>query len=332
LEKFELELAAYVGTGSAIGVSSGTDALLVLLMALGVKPGDEVVTSTYSFFAAGGCIARLGARPVFADIDPDTFNLDPESTEAALTDRTVGIIPVHLFGQCAPMDPILKLAEKRDLWVVEDAAQAIGATYGGKSAGSMARGGTFSFFPAKNLGGLGDAGGVVTDDPALADTVRLLREHGSRPKFEHRMVGGNFRMDSLQAAFLSVKLSHLKNWEAGRRAVARGYDQMLSDLEHLTLPRESNGCRHVYNQYVVRSNKRDELRDALNRGGIKCAVFYPIPLHLQPCFSDLGYKAGDLPKSEIAAKQALAIPIDPLLEQGEQSRVVEIIRSELIRD
>jgi dTDP-4-amino-4,6-dideoxygalactose transaminase len=333
VERFEALLAEKVGTGFALGLSSGTDALLASLMALGVGRGDEVVTTGYSFFATAGAIARLGARPVFADIDPRTFNLDPAAAAAAITDRTVGILPVHLFGQCAEMDRIREIAQRRGLWLVEDAAQALGASFRGRFAGTMGEVAAHSFFPAKNLGALGDAGAITTDDADLAARLRALREHGAEPKFHHARVGGNFRLDALHAALLTVKLPHVDAWESGRRAVAERYRALLGGVEGIALPVEVDGSRHVYNQYVirVRNGLRDSVRQALTAACIGCAVYYPEPLHLQPCFEPLGYRDGDLPQAEQAAKECLAIPIDPYLDEGDQQRIADALKEALRR-
>jgi dTDP-4-amino-4,6-dideoxygalactose transaminase len=331
VERFEESLAAAVGAPHAVGVSSGTDALLALMTALDVGPGDEVITTPFTFFATAGAIARRGATPVFADIEPASFNLDPSAVAAAVTERTVGVVPAHLFGQTAEMDPLVELADQRGLWVVEDAAQAIGARYRGRSAGTLARAAALSFFPAKNLGALGDAGAVLTGDGELAVRVRALREHGAAPKYHHRVVGGNFRLDALQAALLQVKLPLLAGWQQGRRRVAGRYAELLGGIEGLVLPVELDGRVHVYNQYVVRAGhgRRDDLRDALVEAGIGCAVYYPEPLHLQPCFASLGHRRGDLPEAERAAREALALPIDPHLTEGDQQRICDVIRRTL---
>ncbi|MDJ0765884.1 MAG: DegT/DnrJ/EryC1/StrS family aminotransferase [Myxococcota bacterium] len=327
VEQFEADLAAHVGCKFAVGVSSGTDALLAGMMALDVRPGDEIITTPYTFFSTAGCIARLGARPVFADIDPVTFNIDPAGIGAVITDRTVGIIPVHLFGQCADMDPILEIAEARGLWVLEDAAQALGATYKRYKAGSLGRLSALSFFPAKNLGALGDAGAVLTNNAALAKKIQMLRQHGSQTKYCHDLVGGNFRLDALQAGWLSAKLPHVLDWEAGRRSVAQRYRAGLGIVDGLVLPQEVPQQRHVFNQYVIRikTPKRDRVRQALTQNGIGCAVYYPHPLHLQPCFAHLGYNRGDFPESERAAEEALALPMDPLLGETAQERVIHTV-------
>jgi len=325
--RFEEELAAQVGVRRAVGVSSGTDALLVAMMALGVRPGDEVITTPYPFFATAGCVSRLGAKPVFVDIAPDGFDIDPALIEAAVTDRTVGIIPVHLFGRCADMDAVGRIAADRGLWVLEDAAQSIGATHGGRQAGTMGTVGTYSFFPAKNLGALGDGGAVVTSDEALADRMVALRNHGSRTKYHHEEVGGNFRLDALQAAFLSVKLPALRGWEDGRRAVAARYAEAFAGVAGLTAPAADPAGRHVFNQYVVRiaGGRRDRVKAALEAAGIGCAIYYPAPLSVQPCFAYLGGKEGDFPEAERASRETLAIPVDPLLTAAQQARIIEAV-------
>lgn len=309
---FEKAIAAYVGCEHAIGVSSGTDALLVALMALDVGPGDEVVTTPFSFFATGGCIARLGAKPVFVDIEEGSFNLDPKLVAAAITDRTKAIVPVHLFGQSADVAAL----RAHGLPIVEDAAQALGASSAAGNVGTLGELGCFSFFPSKNLGCFGDGGLVTTNDAALAEKVRILRAHGSKPKYFHAVVGGNFRLDALQAAILSVKLPLLDGWHQGRRANAERYDALFAEAklptERLrTPPRLHEG--HVYNQYVIRTDRRDALQTRLDEAGIATAIYYPLPLHLQGCFSELGYAEGDLPVSERAAKEVLALPVYPEL-------------------
>lgn len=329
VETLEHQLAAHCGTSHAVGVSSGTDALLAAFMALNVQPGDEVITSTYTFFATAGSIVRLGARPVFVDVGEDSFNLDPAAIEAAITARTVGIVPVHLFGQCADMDAVLDIAAKRDLWVVEDAAQAIGAEHRGRRAGSLGKMGVYSFFPAKNLGGLGDGGAVVTSDAALASRLKVLREHGSMNRYAHELVGANFRLDALQAGFLSVKLPHLRGWEEGRRRNAAFYREHLGSLASLRLPQELEHKRHVFNQFVVRSPRREALKASLEQKQIGCAVYYPTPLHLQPCFAQLGGKPGDCPVAEAMSQDSLALPIDPLLSTDQLGEVVAAVKEAL---
>ena len=324
---FEEELAEYVGAKRAVGVSSGSDALIVALMGLGVEPGDEIITSSFTFFATVGAIVRLGAKPVFVDIDPVTFNTAADRIEAAVTERTVGVLPVHLFGQSADMDPINAVAEKRGLWVCEDAAQAIGALYHGRMCGTMGTLGTYSFFPAKNLGCCGDGGAVVTDDEDLGERVNVLKNHGSKPKYYHRLVGGNFRLDGLQAALLSVKLPHLKTWEAQRRGAAARYAELLADSPLFVTPVEVPGCYHVYNQYELRvlDGRRDAVHEKLKEAGVGCAIYYPVPLHLQECFADLGYKKGDLPETEKACDEVIAVPI--LVEPSVCDEVVQVLTS-----
>jgi dTDP-4-amino-4,6-dideoxygalactose transaminase len=331
-EAFERALAERLGVRHAVGVSSGTDALLVSLMALGVGPGDEVVTSPFSFFASAGVVARLQARPVFVDIDPVTFNLDPGRLEAAIGPRTKAIQPVHLYGQCADMEPILEIARRRGLAVIEDACQAIGATYRGKPAGSMGSIGAFSFYPTKNLGAAGDAGAVATNDDTMAASLRSLRVHGSAATYHHERVGGNFRLDALQAAVLQAKLPYLDLWNERRRAIAARYGELLVGLARsgcLTLPAEAGNRRHVYHQYVVRVDGRDRVRKSLSERGIGTAVFYPIPLHLQDCFTDLGGREGDFPAAEQAAREALALPMFAELTDAEIERVAEALSESL---
>ena len=309
VKELEKLLAEYCDCADAVGVSSGTDALLASLMTLGVSVGDEVITTPYTFFATGGCIWRTGARPVFVDIEPDTFNIDPSKIEAAITDKTKAIMPVHLFGQVAEMDPIVDIAAKRDLYVIEDAAQAIGATYKGQKAGSFGTTGCFSFFPSKNLGGLGDGGMVVAKDADLPERLRQCRNHGSKPKYYHKWVGGNFRLDTLQAAGLIVKLRHLDDWSAKRRANAARYGELFADFEPVKTPVIRNHNVSIFNQYILRVPKRDKLREFLKENNIGCEVYYPLSLHEQECFGDLGYKRGDFPESESAADETIALPI-----------------------
>jgi len=324
-EAFEKSLAERLGVRHVLGVASGTDALLVALMALGVGPGDEVVTSPFSFFASAGAVARLGAKPVFVDIDSATFNLDPSRLERALTPRTKAIQPVHLYGQTADMEPILEIARRRAIPVLEDACQAIGATHGGRPAGTLGTLGAFSFYPTKNLGAAGDAGAVATDDDALAALVKSLRVHGSTATYFHDRVGGNFRMDALQAAVLSVKLPRLDGWIERRRAIAKRYDALFADAARagrLVLPVEAPGRRHVYHQYVVRVADRNALKARLAERGIGSSVFYPVPLHLQKCFAALGGREGDFPQAERAAQEVLALPMFAELTDAEVDRVV----------
>jgi dTDP-4-amino-4,6-dideoxygalactose transaminase len=324
VEALEREVAAYSHCQYGIGVSSGTDALLVALMALGVGSGDEVITTPYTFFATAGAIARLGARPVFVDIDPLTYNIDPAGIEAVITPRTRAIIPVHLYGQMADMDPIMAIAQQHGLAVIEDAAQAIGAEYHGRRAGSIGQMGCFSFFPSKNLGGFGDAGMVTTNDPDLAARLRLLRGHGAQPKYYHQLLGGNFRLDAIQAAVLRVKLRHLDTWTAARQQNAARYRELLADAP-LQLPFDAGYGRHIYNQFVIRSERRDALMAHLKAHQIGTEIYYPLPMHLQTCFSDLAYQQGAFPQSEAAAQETLAIPIYPELGEEQQAAVVEAI-------
>jgi len=324
LDRFEAELAQRLGVRHAIGVSSGTDALLVALMALGVGPGDEVVTSPFSFFASAGVVARLGARPVFVDIDPATFCMDPARLDAAITPRTKAIEPVYLYGQCADMREIGEIARRRGVPILEDACQAVGATYGGRPAGALGALGAFSFYPTKNLGAAGDAGAVTTDDDALAEQVRILRVHGGLATYHHERVGGNFRMDALQAAVLSVKLPRLDAWNARRRRIAERYREMLGDAGRegrVGLPAEGPNREHVWHQYVVRVRGRDAVRKRLSERGVATSVFYPVPLHLQECFSELGGREGDFPESERAAREVLALPMFAELRDDEVERV-----------
>src|ERR1051326_1578037 len=312
VKALESEIASYCGSAHAIGVSSGTDALLVAMMALDIKPGDEVITSPYSFSAAADSIARLGATPVFVDINPRTFNIEPAAISARLNSRTRAIIPVHLFGQIADMTSILEIAHKSKLHVIEDAAQAIGAELNGLRAGSIGDMGCISFYPSKNLGGFGDGGMITTKDGSLADRIRLLRSHGSRTKYYNELLGGNFRLDEIQAAVLRVKLRHLETWTEARRRNAALYRRELGGVKSVTLPSEVPNSRHVFNQFVIRSKRRDSLMSHLKEAGIGCEIYYPVPLHLQPCFSHLG---GHFPESEAAAKESLALPVYPELSR-----------------
>jgi dTDP-4-amino-4,6-dideoxygalactose transaminase len=326
----ESEIARYTGVAHAVGVSSGTDALLVTLMALGIEPGDEVVTTPFSFFASAGVVTRLGGRPVFADIDPATFNIDSRAAIAAFTPRTRVVMPVHLFGRLADMEPLIDAAGTAGITVVEDAAQAIGAgEENSPRAGAIGRAGCLSFFPTKNLGAFGDAGMVVTNDESFATAVELLRVHGMRPKYHHHIVGGNFRLDALQAAVLRVKLPFLDAWSAARRRNAARYRDLFSDAAlddgRIVLPTDVAG--HIYNQFVIRVRERDALRSHLADAGVGTEIYYPIPLHLQPCFRDLGYAPGDFPAAEAAANEVLALPIYPELTEAAQAHVVQSIHS-----
>jgi len=328
VEALERELCAALGVPHAIGLSSGTDAILAALMALDIGPGDEVITPTFSFFATAGCVVRTGARPVLVDIEPGTFNIDVDATLSAITPRTRAIIPVHLFGQAAELAPLLAAAGERGIAVIEDAAQAIGGDYHGRPVGTWGAIGCFSFFPSKNLGAFGDAGLVTATDAALARKLRLIRTHGMEPKYHHHLVGANFRIDALQAAVLRVKLPHLPAWSAARRDNASRYRALFASarLDQVTLPVEAPDRTHIYNQFVIRVPERDRLRAHLDAAGIGTEVYYPVPFHLQACFADLGYTAGAFPVAEAAAQQVLALPIYPELTETQQAVVVGAIR------
>ena len=329
VEELEAEVAEYSQTKFGIGVSSGTDAILVALMAIDIQPGDEVITTPYTFFATAGCIARLGAIPVFVDIDPATYNIDPTNIEAAITERTKAIMPVHLYGQMADMDPIMEIANRHNLIVIEDGAQAIGSEYNGRRAGSIGHMGTFSFFPSKNLGGLGDGGMVVTNDAELAERLNILRKHGSQPKYYHKFVGGNFRLDAIQAAPLRVKLRYLDSWSTARQKNADTYRSMFAEanLPGLEMPVAHAHNRHIYNQFIVRTPHRDSLMAHLKTNKIGCEIYYPVPMHTQECFAYLGCKADDFPLSESAALETVAIPIYPELTLEMQESVLDVISS-----
>jgi dTDP-4-amino-4,6-dideoxygalactose transaminase len=318
-------VAAYCGGVKAVGVSSGTDALLVALMAEGIGPGDEVITTSYTFFATGGSIARTGATPVFVDIDPETLNLDAALAGDRITDRTKAIMPVHLYGQMADMDAVMALADRHGLVVIEDAAQAIGAEHQGYRAGTRGHYGCFSFFPSKNLGGAGDGGMVVSKDPARAARVALLRNHGAQPKYYHNVIGGNFRLDALQAAVVTVKLRHLDAWTEARQSNAKRYDRLFAQCgltsRGVRLPTVV-ASRHIFNQYVIRAPRRDALREHLTAQGVGTEVYYPVPFHLQACFAHLGYRAGDCPESERAANETLALPVYPEVTDEQAEAVV----------
>jgi dTDP-4-amino-4,6-dideoxygalactose transaminase len=329
VEECEKAIARYSGCAYGVGVSSGSDALLACLMAENIGPGDEVITTTYTFFATVGAIARLGATPVLVDIDPVTYNLDVAQVEARVTPQTRAIIPVHLYGQMADMDAVMRIADRHGIVVIEDAAQAIGAEHRGKRAGSIGHYGCFSFFPSKNLGAAGDGGMVVTNDADRASKLSVLRAHGSKPKYFHKVVGGNFRLDALQAAVVTAKLRHLDAWTAARQRNAQRYDRLFSEAG-LVSGSDANSPvvvpvvatdRHIYNQYVVRVDRRDELQAELKKRGIGTEVYYPVPMHLQECFASLGHKTGDFPESERAAKTTLALPVHPELTE-EQARYV----------
>jgi dTDP-4-amino-4,6-dideoxygalactose transaminase len=332
-DAFERAVAEYVGAPHAIGVSSGTDAELMILMALGIGPGDAVVTTPFTFFSTASCVARLGARPVFVDIDPATYNINTAKLAEVLeTAKNVkAIIPVHLFGQCADMERILELGRIHNVPVIEDAAQALGARHALGAAGSMGLAGFYSFYPTKNLGAFGDAGMVVCHDDALATRLRTLRNHGMEPRYYHSLIGGNFRIDALQSAILHIKLPHLDTWSAGRRERAAIYRKAFEErglLDRITLPFESWAAsgvenHHIYNQFVVRVPRRDLVRAALNKAGIGTEVYYPLPLHEQECFQYLGYRRGSFPEAETAAHETLALPIFPELTAEEQEQVID---------
>jgi len=324
----EEEIRPHVGCEFAIACASGSDALLLALMAIGVGPGDEVIVPPFTFVATAGAVARLGARPVFVDIDPATFNLDPRKLEPAITAKTRAVIPVHLFGLAADMDAIAALAARHGLAVIEDAAQAIGAVYNGRPAGSLGTIGCFSFYPTKNLGGAGDGGLLTTHDAALADKLRLLHVHGSRTRYQYELVGLNSRLDALQAAVLRVKLRHLQEWNQARRRAAAQYRALFAEHQltnELALPLEPPACVHVYHQFTIRLRRRDGVQSHLQQCGVPTQIYYPHPLHLQPAFAYLGYHPGDMPQSEAAAREVLSLPMYPELSPDQQRRVVEAI-------
>lgn len=336
--KLEEEVAAYSHCRYALGVSSGTDAILLALMALGVGQGDTVITTTFTFFATAGCIARLGARPLFVDIDPVTFNMSAEGLEQLLSSlsedelsQVKAVVPVHLFGQMADMGRIVPLCKKYGLTIIEDAAQAIGSECPyedtAHKAGSLGDIGCFSFFPSKNLGGVGDGGMVVTNDPSLYEKMKLLRAHGSSPKYYHKVVGGNFRLDEIQAAVLSVKLRYLDSWTERRQKNAKTYDALLSSIpeESLSTPKALPGNRHIYNQFCVRTVKRDELKAYLSENGVRTEIYYPLTMHLQECFTYLGYSAGQFPEAEKASTEVLALPVYPEMREEALEYVAGLI-------
>jgi dTDP-4-amino-4,6-dideoxygalactose transaminase len=330
VQALEEEIAGYSQARFAIGCASGSDALLLALMSCGIGRGDEVITTPFSFFATGGAIARLGARPVFVDIDQQTFNLDPALVAGAITDHTKAIVPVHLYGQCADMDPLLELTAPRGIPIIEDAAQAIGAEDRRRRAGSMGTIGCFSFYPSKNLGGAGDGGMLVTNDLEQARRLQILRVHGEETKYHHRVVGINSRLDALQAAVLRAKLPHLDEWTTGRQRKAQQYESMFLDAglaEQITVPYVRSNTRHIFHQFVirVRDGRRDALREHLRESGVGTDIYYPVPLHLQECFGYLGYKKGELPVAEQAAKETLALPVYPELTDEQQDYVVNRI-------
>ena len=328
VDALEQELAAYIGVGHAVAVSSGTDALLLALMALGIGDGDEVITPTYSFFATAGCVSRLGATPVFVDVDPVTFNADPAAVARAVTPRTRAILPVHLYGLCADMDALLAIARDARVPVIEDAAQAIGSRFGSRQAGTIGDVGCFSFFPSKNLGAFGDGGLVTTNNAALAAEMKLLRNHGAEPKYYHSRIGGNFRLDALQAAVLRVKTPHLAAWTAGRRTNADRYRALFHEFGLHTiveLPVEPAGYTHIYNQFVVRVPDRDALREHLAKDRVSTEIYYPVPFHRQQCFADVPSSNGNFPVADNAATSSLALPIYGELTADQLRHVVASI-------
>ena len=323
--ELEEKLAAYCQARFAVAVASGTDALLVALLAVGVEPGEEVITTPFTFFATAAAVHRVGARPIFVDIDPRTLNLNPELVPQAVTERTRAILPVHLYGQSADMEPLVVLARERRLVIIEDAAQAVGAAYQGQRVGSFGQAACLSFYPTKNLGAYGEGGMVLLEEEEAAERARMLRNHGMREPYEHELVGFNSRMDELQAAVLMVKLRHLDGWNEARRQRATYYDELLADVGDVTRPFVDPRCEHVYHQYVIRAPRRDELLQRCRGRGIGATVFYPRPLHRQPCFSYLGHQDGDFPEAERAAREVVALPIYPELRAEEQEYVVETI-------
>jgi dTDP-4-amino-4,6-dideoxygalactose transaminase len=341
VERCEQAIARYCACAHGVGVSSGTDALLACLMAEHIGPGDEVITTPYTFFATAGAIARVGATPVFVDIDPSTYNLNTAGIRARVTQRTRAIIPVHLYGQMADMEGVMAIAEKHGLIVIEDAAQAIGAEHAGRRAGSIGHYGCVSFFPSKNLGAAGDAGMVVTNDPERADRLKCLRAHGARPKYHHTLLGGNFRLDAIQAAVVSAKLPYLDTWTAARQRNAKQYDRLFREAglasegpqqsRRIGLPTVMTD-RHIFNQYVIRVSRRDEVQTALKARGIGTEVYYPVPMHLQECLAYLGGRAGAFPESERAARETLAIPIHPELSESQARYVVDALHELVIAE
>ncbi len=335
VEAFERELAEYVGAKFAIGCGSGSDALALSLMAMNIKPGDEVITSPFTFGATAGAIARLQAKPVFIDIDPTSFNFDPHDLEAAITPRTRAIMPVHLFGLSADMDHVLYVAEKHHLAIIEDAAQAIGARWKDRSVGNLGTFGCFSFFPSKNLGAAGDGGIVTTNDPDLAQRLRILRVHGAKKKYKYEVLGINSRLDALQAAILRVKLKHLDEWTAGRRRNADNYAKLLAEPNRkgqVSLPVTPENCFHVYNQYSIRAHDRDKLQAYLAACGIPTEIYYPGPLHLEPAFATLGYRRGAFPHAETVCADVLSLPIYPELSLDMQHVIASAIADFYNRD
>ncbi|MBS4192615.1 DegT/DnrJ/EryC1/StrS family aminotransferase [Bacillus sp. FJAT-49705] len=327
VKQLESDIAKYSNAAYGVGVGNGSDAIHIALQAAGVGEGDEVITTAFTFFATGGAVARAGAKPVYVDIDPVTFNIDPSKIEAAITPKTKAVIPVHLYGQMADMDKIKEIADKHQLAVIEDAAQAIGAKYNGRNVGELGTAATYSFFPTKNLGAYGDGGMVVTSDQDLAEKARVIRVHGSKPKYYHHVLGYNSRLDELQAAILNVKFPHLDKWSEARRERAAYYTEKLNEKlsNVIQTPIEKEGNYHVFHQYTLRVPNRDELQSFLKEQGIATMIYYPTPLHVQPVFKDLGYQEGDLPETEKAAKEAISLPMYPELKKEDQDYAVEKI-------
>lgn len=328
VSRFEEALSRYLGVKHSIGVASGSDALLLSYMAIGLKPGDEIITTPFTFFATASSAARLGVKVIFADIKEDTYNLDVDSLEERITPRTRAIVPVHIFGQSVEMDKVVEISEKRGIPIIEDAAQAIGASFGGKKVGGFGILGCFSFFPSKNLGGCGDGGAVVTNDDDLAEMIRMLRVHGSSKRYYHEYVGINSRLDEIQAAVLLVKIKYIDVWNEERRSRAKYYNFLFKEMnlsEFVKTPVESENCYHVYHQYVVRVKDRDLLREFLAEKGISTQIYYPVPLHLQPCFKEWGYSRGFCPVAEKICSEVLALPIYPEISPQAQEYVVESI-------
>lgn len=328
VEGFEQKLAGYCKAHYAVGMSSGTDALIAALMAMDIGPGDEVITTPFTFFATGGCVARVGATPVFVDIRPNTFNIDPFAAAAAVNEKTRAIMPVHLYGLPADMDPILQTARERNLLIIEDAAQAVGAKYGTRPCGSLGHIGCLSFYPTKNLAAAGDAGACLTNDEEIATKLKQVRLHGMGGDYLHDVIGGNFRLDSIQALILDVKIDHLTQWTTQRQRIAQRYDELLAGLPVIT-PESPAGRTHVFHQYTVRvlDGKRDALQQHLSARKIGVRVYYPVPLHLQPCFKYLNYRKGQLPHSEKAAAEVLSLPMFPELTEAQQQRVADEVRA-----
>jgi dTDP-4-amino-4,6-dideoxygalactose transaminase len=328
VKKLERNIAQYSNVGYGVGVASGSDALHLSLLGCGVKEGDEIITTAFTFFATAGAIARIGAVPVFVDIDPETFNMDSSGIEEVITEKTKAIIPVHLYGQATDMDPIIEMANKYDLFIIEDAAQAIGSEYKNKKVGQLGTTACYSFFPTKNLGAYGDGGMIVTDDEEIAEKMRVLRVHGSKPKYHHHVLGYNSRLDELQAAVLNVKFKYLDQWSEQRRERAEFYTDKINEklLDNVQLPVIADSRKHIFHQYTIRVKKRDELQAYLKKNGVATMIYYPVPLHLQPVFANLGYQKGDLSETEKACEEVLSLPLYPELKEEQQEYVVEKIR------